>query len=99
MFVVVFLAVQMAIPIVALGEPRPARFGWQMFSGDVPQPAVGLILRDGEREPVSLEELSPVWRGDLPYRDHLGPYLCQRPEVQAVVIEIRSGEEVVHPCD
>ncbi len=98
-FVVAYVAVQLALPGIKLWEARPARFGWHMFSGIHPSPLFSVALPDGSTRPVAIEEHYGNPRADLHYEDHLPAHLCRRlPGIRAVHLE-RSGAPVeVHAC-
>ena len=85
-FCVVFLAIQLATPVVQLiWAPRPARFGWQMFSVDVPPPSFTAVLDNGTTQPVALEPYVTSLRGDVPLAQFLPAHLCRvLPHVVAI---------------
>ena len=86
-FFSVFLIVQLVTPIVQLiWAPRPARFGWQMFSVDVPPPVFSVVLDDGTTKPVGLEPYVSSLRGDVPLAQFLPAHLC-RVVPQAVAVQ------------
>lgn len=85
-FCIVFLTIQLVTPLVQLiWAPRPARFGWQMFSVDVPPPAFTAVLDNGTTRPVALEPYVASLRGDVPLAQFLPAHLCRvLPHVVAI---------------
>src|SRR4051794_30668377 len=77
-FVVVFLAVQILIPLAQLAwAPRPARFGWQMYSVASAAPRFELIMRDRSSKQLDITPYVTSLRGDVPLAHFLPPHLCQ----------------------
>ena len=92
LLVAAFLTLQIGIPLAQLRQPRPARFGWQMFSGVREQPRVWTIRADGSSQPVDLLRYSGNPRGDLDYEKYLVPHLCRHePSVLTVRLQV-TGE-------
>jgi hypothetical protein len=85
-FFVGFLIIQVIEPIVQLvWAPRPARFGWQMFSVSAPPPSFVVTLDDGTTKPIAIEPFVTSLRGDVPLSQFLPPHLCRVvPHVVAV---------------
>jgi hypothetical protein len=76
-FFVVFLAAQILIPLAQLAwSPRPARFGWQMYSVTSVAPNFELIMRDGAPKPLDITPYVTSLRGDVPLTRFLPPHLC-----------------------
>ncbi|HJZ45549.1 MAG TPA: hypothetical protein VKE41_00215 [Roseiflexaceae bacterium] len=76
-FFVVFLAIQILVPIVQLiSAPRPARWGWQMYSVASAQPRFELLLRDGSSKPIDITPYVTSMRGDVPLARFLPAHLC-----------------------
>ena len=99
-FFALFLVIQTAVPLILLGAPRPARFGWQMFSGRQQRARFSLIMRDGTRQPVNLGLYVAQSRGEVDLEDALPPHLCRVvPELAAVQITAHGSSRTrVHPC-
>lgn len=95
LFCVVFLVTQITTPVVQLiWAPRPARFGWQMFSVNVPPPAFTAVLDDGTARPVVLESYVGSLRGDVPLAQFLPAHLCRVvPHVVAVRYQYRDAAQ------
>lgn len=91
-----YLGIQITVPAVQLFAPdRPARFGWQMFSGSR-LPWFSRVGPDGRKTPVSIEEtreIVGVVRSEMDYERYVPPFLCLR-EPRAEAIEIRRGSSV-----
>ena len=75
-FFFLYLAVQIALPVYRLLQPRPTRFGWQMYSAaSVPS---RVWIMSGDR----LQEISPGsyignFRADLEWERYALPHLCR----------------------
>ncbi len=97
---VLFLLVQAAVPLVRLTSPRPARFGWQMFSAKHQRTRYTLVLRDGTREPARLATYVANSRGEMDLEEALPRHLCR------VVADLESVQVLapdselprVYPC-
>src|SRR5262245_6116127 len=84
-FCIVFLLVQVIVPIMQLPQPRPSRFGWQMFSGYRHIPKYWTVTADGAQHDVNVEELVGVRRLDADYHPALLDHLLRHtPGVVAV---------------
>jgi hypothetical protein len=78
MFFALYLLVQIGVPLARLRAPRPARFGWQMFSAVNQQRArFTLVMRDGTKQPVNLSQYVALSRGELELEKALPPHLCR----------------------
>ena len=88
-FFVVFLLIQVTVPAVQLFRPRPARFGWQMFSAIQRPPEFRVRLRSGASLTVDGYRYVGNARGDLDYERFLPPHLC-RVVWGAVAVEYRT---------
>jgi hypothetical protein len=99
-FFVLFLLIQVGVPLLRLWSPRPARFGWQMFSASPQQIAFSLVLRDGTSQPVSLGRYVAQSRGEVDLEDRLPPHLCRVvPDVASVEItKPGSTQRRVYRC-
>jgi hypothetical protein len=86
-FFLLFLLVQTAVPVVQLWAPRPARFGWQMFSAAPSRPRFSLVMRDGTVRPADLRLYVAESRGEVDLEKALPPHLCRVvPEAASVQI-------------
>ena len=83
--VALFLVVQIVVPLIQLGQPRPAHFGWQMFSGYPPFPTYWIVLADGSAREIDVHDHIGVRRLDADYHSVLPDYLRRTyPEAVAV---------------
>jgi hypothetical protein len=101
-FFVAFLLVQLAVPAYMLTQPRPARFGWQMYSAVRPDVVGGAFhIEDarGEASPVVRSLHVARARLEVDYLEVLPPYLCEVVAGAAAVV-YRRGDTVTHryPC-
>lgn len=99
LFIVAFLGWQLAVPAARLAAPRPAQFGWQMFSARYRPARVSVVLPGGETRAVQ-----PSWylegsRADLRFERALARHLCRTdPRLAAVRLEGESAAATVLPC-
>ena len=83
-FFFVYLAVQIAVPVYRLFQPKPSRFSWQMFSAAVVPARVWIVSANGEQE-ISPATYIGNFRSDLEYERYALPHLCRvRPEATAI---------------
>lgn len=96
-FVITFVMIQLAIPILALAQPRPARFGWQMYTALSSLPELKLESADGAITPVDLSDVVARDRAEIDFSPALTEHLCET--TNAVAVRIGSGEnERRAPC-
>jgi len=88
------LGLQFAVPAWLLTQPRPARFGWQMFSDYRLAPDFFLVEEQGQEQPISAARYRIAFRNDVPAEEALARHLLQLfPE--AVAVRWRVAEQ---PC-
>jgi hypothetical protein len=94
-FFLVFLAIQLAVPLVQLvTAPRPARFGWQMYSVVSAPPRFSLIMRDGAARPLDIGPYVTSMRADVPLTRFLPAHLCALfPDAAAVDYQMADGSQ------
>ena len=101
-FFIVFLAAQILIPLAQLvWSPRPARFGWQMYSVVSAAPRFELIMRDGAAKPLDITPYVTSLRGDVPLARFLPMHLCMLfPDAAAVHYQMDDGSQAgIYQCD
>ena len=94
----IFLAMQVAIPTLALFSERPARFGWQMYAAFPTLPDAWLVYADGREETVDLHQLFAVTRAEIDYAAALRASLCEVTDVAAIRIAPKDGSGETVPC-
>lgn len=99
-FFVLFLLIQTGVPLVRLWAPRPARFGWQMFSANPQRVRFFLVMRDGTTQPATLGRYVAQSRGEVNLERALPPHLCRVvPNLASVqIIASDAKHSRVHPC-
>lgn len=98
-FIVGFLGWQLAVPMAKLAGPRPAQFGWQMFSYQYRPAKVLAVFPDGEARAIEPSLYLGALRADLRYERALAKHLCRAdPRLAAVRLEPESGAATVLPC-
>ena len=99
-FFVLFLLIQTGVPLVRLWAPRPARFGWQMFSARHQPPRFSLAMRDGTSRPADLRLYVAQSRGEVDLQQALPRHLCRVvPGVASVQITAPDSKQPrVYEC-
>jgi hypothetical protein len=98
-FFIAFLGWQIGLPIYQLFAPRPAQFGWQMFSGRHRPAKLSLLLRNGETRALDPSVYLEVSRGDLRFEWELARHLCRtHSQLAAVRLEPEGKAAMVLPC-
>lgn len=82
-FFAIYLAIQIAVPTYRLFQPRPTRFGWQMFSASSLPTRVWLISAIGTREISPVSYIGNV-RSDLDYERYALPQICTQSGTQSI---------------
>jgi hypothetical protein len=101
-FFAAFLAVQVVTPLAQLAwAPRPARFGWQMYSVISAAPRFELIMRDGASRPIDITPYVTSMRADVPLARFLPPHLCDLfPDAAAVSYQLAGAAQTgSYQCD
>ena len=100
-FVVIaaFMVLAVAIPTVALLSPRPARFGWQMYSVAYPAPRAWVQASDGSTREFDLADRMAVLRADTADPASVSRWLCNHEQGAAVLVELQPTRLVRVPCD
>src|SRR5262245_22432804 len=94
-FCATFLTVQIAIPIVQLTSPRPARFGWQMSTARPRSPQFYIVMTDGTVRLADGSVYLALSRGEMDAAAVLPPHLCRMmPDIAAVEIRPRDSDAV-----
>jgi hypothetical protein len=93
-FAAAFILAQLTIPLFQLTQPRPARFGWQMYS-TVPVGSLGGVFvvdwGAGGVDTVKVADHVARVRPEMDYRRLLPPYLCQKNRSAAAIRFDRPG--------
>jgi hypothetical protein len=90
-----FLTVQIAVPIVQLASPRPARFGWHMWTARRRAPQFSVVMKDGSVRPADVSIYLASSRGEMDAGAVLPPHLCRViPDIAAVEIRARGSNAV-----
>jgi hypothetical protein len=83
---VVFVTIQIAVPLVQLAGDRPERFGWQMFSGSGDLHDFEIITADGSVRAVETRDYVGYLRLEMEYADKLADHLC---DLDAATVAVR----------
>lgn len=94
---VAIVTLQLAIPIRAFFEPRPARFGWHMFSTLNYLPEAWIEEANGSLVRVDVMKILGDTRAEIHWSDPLAALLCGDSLAHAVIVIDRDGEERI-PC-
>ena len=82
-FFSIYLALQIAVPTYRLFQPRPTRFGWQMFSASSVPPRGSLVYPTGNKEISPVAYIGNV-RSDLDYERYALPQICKQSGAQSI---------------
>lgn len=93
--VIVALVIQVALAVAMLFAPRPAPYGWQMYSAVPDKPPAWAVTR-GVSEPIDVEAFLVHDRAEIDYTDLVRAHGCERTGADAIRIELADGsvEEV-----
>lgn len=83
LFFISYLTLQVALPTYRLFQPRPSRFGWQMFSASALPSRVWLVTNNDARE-VSPAKFIGNYRADLEWERYAPLHLCRQSPIQSV---------------
>jgi hypothetical protein len=92
---ILYLVVQVAVPLWQLTRPRPARFGWQMYAGHAQASVFIAVGRDGSETRVPLDEYILRPRDDLDLLRYLPPAICARTGAASVRYRAAPGRPLV----
>jgi hypothetical protein len=85
------VGLQFVVPLALLTQPRPARFGWQMFADYRTSPNFVLVDDRGQEHAVEATRYRVTFRNDVPADEALaGHLLALFPE--AVAVRWRTGD-------
>jgi hypothetical protein len=98
--VIVVLAGQAIFCLLQLAKPRPARFGWQMYSGYKNPLQYRVVRRDGTSTLVSLDRYVANPRYELDELERIvPPLICARePDAVAVTLTFITKPTAEHRC-
>lgn len=94
--VLLWLLVQIAVPLWLLRYPPPVRFGWQMYAGFPERPRLTVFHADGQRRQLSSRRYFAYFRLDLTpgYEPRLATVVCRtRPQIVAVEVTPSRGKQ------
>lgn len=99
-FAIGFLALQLIVPTILLSAPRPARFGWQMYSGTDKAPTFWVVSSDGIATEVVLADVVGYVRLDIDYRAKIPRHLCDaNPDATLIRFQAADSSSVEEfPC-
>lgn len=91
-FFVAFLLVQLGVPALKLAEPRPARFGWQMYAGTRAIPGFSVVLPEGGEKIRTADHVIEL-RREIDNQRLIPPHLCRTVDSASAVLLHRSGQQ------
>ena len=98
-FILLWLAIQIGVPLWQLTNPRPTRFGWQMYAVVKYPPQITAVRLDGSSVQLITSRYLAYFRSDFQpgYIQALGKHLCRvEPSLQAVELFRRPEGTVVY---
>jgi hypothetical protein len=75
-FFFLYLGIQIALPVYRLFQPKPTRFGWQMFTAASVPSHVWIVSGD-QLEKISAQTYIGYFRADLEWERYALPHLCR----------------------
>jgi len=99
--VIVGLMLMLLVPIAALDDERPAKFGWHMYAAAVDLPKVEIEFSDGNRSERNVGNIASGFRPEIDYFRPIAHHLCTREAGAVSVIMSRQHPErrVVITCE
>lgn len=95
--IVAWLAIQVAVPTVALFHERPARLGWQMYTAVTDLPVVNVRETDGSMHSIDVRALVARERAEADFTTAIADALCRNASVAAVIVD-HAGKQSERPC-
>ena len=92
------VVLQLGIPAANLLSPRPARFGWQMYSTAQPAPEAWARSADGTLEPLHLDGHWAVLRAEIDDVDAFASQVCDLTDAPEVVIRLQPDATETAAC-
>lgn len=89
-----------AVPLLALDDPRPAALGWQMYAGVVDLPAVNVVFGDGSQKERAIGNIASGFRPEIDYFEPVARFVCSK-EQDVVAVHLtrqRPDREEVFEC-
>jgi hypothetical protein len=91
-FIVLYALVQVVVPAIMLREPRPARFGWHMFTQGRAAGQFTVIHAGGRRTRVRIRDYTIMDRQEVAFHAVLPAHLCRViPDAHAVEVKGATG--------
>ncbi|MEW9870325.1 hypothetical protein ABV518_02220 [Arthrobacter sp. HS15c] len=89
------------LPLAALDDARPAKFGWQMYTAAVDLPQIDVVLSDGSREKRTIGNIASGFRPEIDYFNPVARFICSRePNVSSVHMSRQHPKyQVVVECE
>lgn len=94
---VTFLVAQVSVPMRSLFEPRPVRFGWQMYTTLTHAPEASVEHANEELTTIDVLGLIADPRAEIHWAKPLARLLCAGEDAEAVVVTDRDGTRRI-PC-
>jgi hypothetical protein len=92
-FFVLYLAVQLAVPIWKLMQPeRPGRFGWQMFAGTEVRVRFVAIGEDGSEQNLDPIPFQVARRLDLRLDEAFPRFVCRQQQGSVRAVRVVRAE-------
>ena len=100
-FILAYLTVQIAVPLIALKKDRMTPFGWQMFTAKYPPPSIYSVLENGRIRMLGTPAATGkvIVRPEVDFDLHLPQHLCRViAGIDAVIVKPVNGPEQVTTC-
>lgn len=99
LFAVLFLTIQLVLPVVALFGGRPGRLGWQMYSAMPSVPTAWMVSADGSLTRLQLGDVFALQRAEINYRLVLPANLCETTDAFAIRLKVGSEPAETIQCN
>jgi len=92
------IVIQLLIPTILLINPRPARFGWQMYTTAADLPLMTAIDAAGNERPIAVERLLAGPRAEIDYVPLLVAQGCGLVEAERIRVQPHGEPWVEVAC-
>lgn len=100
MFVVIYLTIQVLVPLRAVIRPGQDEFGWQMYSEKPREFSYEVFTKDGTTKVINRSDFQASRRPEISFEKFLPEHLCDEVAgaVSVSVTRIGTQWQKTHPC-
>lgn len=98
--VIVALGLMLLVPLSAVDDPRPSKFGWHMYAAAVHLPEIEVRLSDGSVQDRHIGDIASGFRPEIDYFLPVARHICDKePDVISVQMTRSVPQhQVVYAC-